>query len=233
MKMEQAEIATYLQGISLFAHLDQSERLSLAEKAHQTAKKAKQVLVRDGDTLSHLYILREGKGLCYFLHPDGKKTVTYHIEPDKPLAVEAALMGTRHNGTIEIVEDATVLALPIDRITRLMDTDAAFATQVARYAMDSVLRLTDLLKDLSFEAPARLGRYLFRRALESGEPHEDGVYFDLGLKKGVLADFLGITPETLSRLLSQLQNDKVITVNGPKIIVNNIKNLVQLSEGVS
>jgi len=230
--MEQAEIATYLQSIPLFARLDQPERLSLAGKSHQTAKKAKQVLVHEGDTLSRMYILRHGKGLCYFLHPDGKKTAIYHIEPDRPFAVEAAFMGTRHNGIIEIVEDATVLALPVDRITRLMGVDAAFASQVARYAMDSALRLTDILKDLSFGAPARLGRYLFRRALEAGEPHEDGVYFDLGLKKGVLADFLGITPETLSRMLSQLQNDKVITVKGSKIVVNNIKSLVHLSEGV-
>ena len=231
MNIDQTEIAAYLQGISLFTRLSQAERVSLANKARLMTKKPNQILVHEGDTLSYIYILRQGKGLCYFLHPDGKKTIIYHIRQDKPFAVETALTGTRHNGIIEIVEDAIVLAIPVDRVTKLMHTDAAFASQVAYHTMDCALRLTDLLKDLSFGAPARLGRYLFRRALEAGEPYGEGVCFDLGMRKGVLADFLGITPETLSRMFSQLQNEEVITVKRSKITVNNIKNLVHLSEG--
>jgi len=229
--MEHVEVATYLQNISLFACLDQSERMSLASKARQVSKKTNQILVHEGDTLSHMYILRQGKGVCYFLHPDGKKTIIYHIERDNPFPVETALMSVRHNGIIEIIEDAVVLAIPVSNVSKLMQTDAIFASQVARHGMDCALRLMDLLKDLSFGAPARLGRYLFRRALVAGEPYGEGVSFDLGLRKGMLADYLGITPETLSRMFSQLQNEEVITVQGSKIIVNSIRNLVHLSEG--
>jgi len=229
--VKHTEVATYLKGIALFSRLTQDELATLSNKTHQTNKKTNQILIHDGDTLSNFYILKEGKGICYFLHPDGKKTIIYHIGCDKPFALETALMGTRHNGIVEISEDASVLSVPVDRITKLMRTDAAFASQVARHSMDSVFRLCDLLKDLSFGAPARLSRYLFRRALEAGSPHGEGVYFELGMRKGVLADYLGITPETLSRMFSQLQNDDIITVKGSKIIVNSLRNLVHLSEG--
>jgi len=229
--MEQSEIAAYLHKVPLFSRLSLTERMSLAEKTRQVTKKTDHILVQEGDTIPYIYILREGKAICYFLHPDGKKTIFSHIACDKPFAVETALSGTRHHGMIEIVEDALLLKIPTKRVHELMIADAAFACQVARFSMDSAQRLTDLLKDLSFGAPARLGRYLFRRALEAGVPHEEGVSFDLGMRKGTLADYLGITPETLSRMFSQLQNDDVITVKGSKIVVNSIRNLVHLSEG--
>ena len=112
-----------------------------------------------------------------------------------------------------------------------MESNIAFANQVVRHTSSSALRLIELLKDFSFGASARLSRYLFRQALESSKPHGDGVCFDLGMKKGMLADYLGVTPETLSRSFAQLQNGGVITVKGSKIIVNSARDLVRLSEG--
>ncbi|MCL1847383.1 MAG: Crp/Fnr family transcriptional regulator [Coriobacteriia bacterium] len=231
MNIERKKLSAYLNSISLFSALDLDECELLADSARQVVRKAGQILLHEGETLSYVYILTTGSGACYFLRPGGKKSIIYHIRPDRPFAVEVALMGSRLSGVIEITESATVLSIPVAPIKNFMESNAAFANQVARYAMDSYLRLTDFLKDLSFGAPARLSRFLFRRALEAGTPHGDGISFDLGLRKSALADYLGITPETLSRTFSQLQSEGVISVEGPRIIVSNVRDLVRLSEG--
>ena len=231
MSIERKKLSAYLGDIALFSALCPEDCALLAEDARQTAKKTGQILLHEGETLSYVYILTSGSGACYFLRPGGKKSIIYHIKPDRPFAVEVALMGSRLSGVIEITEHATVLSIPVAPIKKIMETNADFANQVARHAMDSYLRLTDFLKDLSFGAPARLSRFLFRRALESGTPHGEGISFDLGLRKSALADYLGITPETLSRTFSQLQGEGVVSVEGPRIIVSNVRDLVRLSEG--
>ena len=232
MNKDENELAAYLKSIPLFKQLDQNTCLLLADSARQSEKKADCILVHEGDAPIDVYVLRQGKGICYLLNPGGKKSVIYHIGVDQAFAVASAIMGTRHSGIIEIVEDATVVSIPHELVVTLMRENAEFSYQIARYVTNYALRLTDLIKDLSFGASARLGRYLFRRALESGIPYGEGVSFDLGLKKGVLADYLGITPETLSRTLTQLQNTNIIKVQGAKIIVNSVRDLVQLSEGI-
>ena len=229
--MKQIEVAAYLKGIPLFSTLDDEKCMVLADKATQTSKKAGQTLIREGDTLTKVFIFMEGGGVLYFLQPDGKKTVVQHIRPNKAFPVETALMGSRQSGNIEVVQDAMILGIPVDLVLELMRTDAAFACQVARHSMDLALRLTDLLKDLSFNATARLGRYLFRRALEASSTYGEGVTFDLGLRKGVLADYLGITPATLSRMFNQLQGEGVISIKGSTVIVRSVRDLVRLSEG--
>jgi len=230
--MNRIETAAYLKDIQLFSQLNDNERLSLADKAHQVTKKATRTLIHEGEVLPCLYLLKKGRAVRYFLRPDGKKAVLYHIKSDKVFSVETAILGRRHLGFVEIIEDSLLLAFPVKLLTALMEKNVSFANQVARYAMDHSFHLLELHKDLSFGAPARLSRYLFLRALESSKPHGDGVSFDLGMKKGALAEYLGITPETLSRLFSQMQNEEVIDVRGSKIIVNSIKNLVRLSEGI-
>jgi len=230
--MNRLETIKYLTEISFFSQLSDTERLHLVDTAHQVHRKAKRILVHEGEILTNLYLITKGKAVLYYLRPDGKKSVIYHIKNDRVFSVESAFLGRRHQGIVEVLEDATLLTFPVKPLVDLMRSNAAFANQVARYSMNHALYLLELHKDFSFGAPARLSRYLFLRALESSKPHGEGVSFDLGLKKGALAEYLGITPETLSRLFSQLQNDEVIEVKGSKIIVNNVKSLVRLSEGI-
>jgi len=229
--MTRSELARYLKEIPLFSRLDDKDILRLVDSSHQISRKSKRILLRDGEILTNLYLIRKGKAVLYFLRPDGKKSVIYHITSGKVFSVEPALLGRRHQGIVEVLEDATIIAFPIVLLNELMESCVDFANQVARLTMEHALCLLDLHKDFSFGAPARLSRYLFLRALESSKPYGEGVSFELGLKKGVLAEYLGITPETLSRLFLQLQNDEIIQVKGSRIIVNSVKNLVSLSEG--
>ena len=205
--------------------------MALTDSSRQLSKKANHILVQEGDAPTNVYILRKGKAICYLLSPSGKKSVIYEIGVNQPFAVASAIRGTRHSSTIEIVEDASLVAISPESVLRLMRENVELSFQIALHVSNYALRLSDLLKDLSFGASTRLGRYLFRRALESGVPHGEGLSFDLGMKKGLLADYLGITPETLSRMFSQLQNADIIKVKGTKIIVNRFRDLVQLSEG--
>ncbi|MEX0282593.1 MAG: helix-turn-helix domain-containing protein, partial [Arenibacterium sp.] len=50
----------------------------------------------------------------------------------------------------------------------------------------------------------------------SHEQHGDAVRFDLPLTREAMADYLGLTLETVSRQISALKRDKVIALEGKR-----------------
>jgi CRP/FNR family transcriptional regulator len=90
------------------------------------------------------------------------------------------------------------------------------------------LRLfTTQIENLSLkEIPARLAAYLLFVADEQGT----GELVDLQISKGQLASLLGTIPETLSRVFAKLSAQKLIRVEGRKIVLLDEVGLKELSE---
>ncbi|MDR3053436.1 MAG: Crp/Fnr family transcriptional regulator [Coriobacteriales bacterium] len=230
--MTQSDFTSYLHSIPLFSDVTDETCAVLAGEIQHTHAKAGQIIVREGDELEHFFILRRGKVACCFVNPDGKKYIIETIGAGIPFAVAAALVGSRYDGIIEVTEDAELLVVPAAPIKKMLQNDAAFAAKLALRSMEDNLHLSDLIKGFTVGAQARLGRYLFRQALQASARLEEGVKFELSMPKTDLAAFLGITPETLSRTFSYLQNKRIITVKGSSIIVHSIRDLVNVSEGL-
>jgi len=76
------------------------------------------------------------------------------------------------------------------------------------------------------EMPARLASYLVFLADEQNK--DDSV--TLKISKGQLASILGTIPETLSRVFAKLSGQKLINVEGKKIILLNRRGLEDLAE---
>jgi CRP/FNR family transcriptional regulator len=229
--MSLIDMSSYLKSISIFSGVEKARCDSIANEMRCISYASGQIIVREGDELEHIFILRQGKAALYFLNPDGKKYLIDTIGCDVPFAVSEALVGSRYSGVIEIIEDAELVIVPAAQIRRLLHEDGAFAVKLAQHSMQRNLRMADLIKGFTVAAHARLGRYLFRQALQTSTRFERGVKFKLSMSKSELAAFLGITPETLSRTFSYLQRENVITVKGSSIIVHSIRDLVSVSEG--
>jgi len=229
--MSVREIASYLQTLSCFEGLSLEEYTVLAAEAYQAHKPAGEVIVHEGDTLSHYFVLRQGSALVYFLKPSGKRFIVQNIGVDSLFATTVALAGNRYSGTIEIREDALLLCIPTGVTKKLLKENPLFAQKLLQRVIAYNLHLTDTIHGLIIDGRARLCRYLFRRALASSARFGDGVKFDLDMPKNNLAAFLDVSPETLSRMFSQLQEDKVIDIRGSTVIVHSIRDLVNISEG--
>lgn len=71
-------------------------------------------------------------------------------------------------------------------------------------------------------AKERLGEFLLEAAFEKKEKRQE---FKLKYSKNEIASYLGIKPETLSRVLKQLKDDDEITIQNDKIILKKPKSL--------
>ena len=62
-------------------------------------------------------------------------------------------------------------------------------------------------------------RLLLDLAQESGEKRADGILVKLPLNRQGLANLIGLSQETLSRKLSELEKENIITLQGQKQVL--------------
>jgi CRP/FNR family transcriptional regulator len=88
-------------------------------------------------------------------------------------------------------------------------------------------QFTVQIENLSLkEVPGRLASYLVYLSREQGRTDK----VTLNISKGQLASLLGTIPETLSRILTKMNQQQLIDTSGRNIILKDLSGLEDLSE---
>jgi CRP/FNR family transcriptional regulator len=86
---------------------------------------------------------------------------------------------------------------------------------------------TETVENLALkEVPSRIAGYLLKLSLK-----EEDNMVTLDMTKAELAKKLGTLSETLSRGLRKLSDQKIIKVNGKKILILDRNRLIDIAEG--
>jgi CRP-like cAMP-binding protein len=226
-------IPAILARVTLFGGLAPADLDGLAARVRFIRKAADEVVLAEGDDPCRCYVVVKGKLQYCLLNPDGKRFVVGNFKAGDCCGLADGLGGWRYLGRLEVVQDATLLSLPLAAIRVISRADIDFCRRLLTHSLAYSHRLQETIKDLTFSALERLSRHLFRQAFDAGSLRsEGGLSFALNARKSGLAEELGITPETLSRMLAQLQRQGYISVDGQQITVHNLRGLVYLSEGL-
>ncbi len=158
----------------------------------------------EGDASSVFFKVAAGVvRTCKFLSDGHRQIDAFHVAGD----VFGFGIGARYRLSAEAVCDCTLISYPRRGLERLVANNGALAQELLSYAMRSVARAQDhslLLGRRS--AVARVAAFLMEWAQNS--PGAQTVV--LAMTRQDMADYLGLTIETVSRTLSMLERDAVI-----------------------
>jgi CRP/FNR family nitrogen fixation transcriptional regulator len=142
---------------------------------------------------------------CKFLS-DGRRQITAFYHAGEVFGVES---GARHGYSAEAVNDCTVVAYRRGGLEALAATDEVLVRQLFRYAIQCAERAQKHALVLGRRGAAeKLAAFL----LEMAEPRPTGEPIDLAMTRQDIADYLGLTIETVSRTMSQFERDGVIAL---------------------
>ena len=80
-------------------------------------------------------------------------------------------------------------------------------------------------------APEKVASFLLRMA---GEDADNGMQIDLEMRRGDIADYLGLTVETVSRILTRFRQDSLIALPMPsRVTILDIDGIETLASGES
>ena len=187
-------------------------------------------LVREGEQADFLHVIVEGQVELFSAYRERETTVGV-FGPGQSFIAAAVLLDRRYLKSARTLTATRVLMLPSDAVRASFAADAAFARALAIELAVSYRYLVKELKNQKLRSNLeRLANWLLVRDTETGLTGK----FELPFDKKVLAAWLGMAPEVLSRSFAALAAYKVV-VQGPRIEFSDaeaLRNLAQPSETI-
>jgi CRP/FNR family transcriptional regulator len=187
------------------------------------------VIFHEGDDADSVYEIVKGMVKLYKLLPDGRRQITGFVSAGD-------LMGLAHEDsfihTSEAVTEVVLFRIPKTRFDRFIDEVPGLARSLLRAAQDELHFAHDQLLLLGRKtAIERISSFLLRMAERFGEELEGPwTTIPVPMRRCDIADYLGLTIETVSRGLSRLKKEGVIKdINGGRTMVVDQDKLLDLS----
>ncbi len=191
----------------LFGHLVPTELTTLASMATECPKQKGGLLFSQGEATTHFYLIAYGQVDIVRYTPQGDAHLL-HQHQNGELVAEATIFDLGfYPASARILEDSLLIKIPKKEFLDFLAQQPSLMLKLLGAYARRIRNFLNTIEFLSVHNPnLRLLKFLLANGEEDGE---DFVYRPKGTKKD-LASLLGMTPETLSRSLKQLKNEKVL-----------------------
>ncbi|HEX6898237.1 MAG TPA: Crp/Fnr family transcriptional regulator [Thermoanaerobaculia bacterium] len=216
----------------LFQGVTADGREALLKRAVSRRLDRKQVLFHEGEKAAVMFLLEAGRLKLTQLAADGQEVLVRFVGPGEICAGVAVLEGSTYPVTAQAVEPVRLLQWPREAVRELAERHPRIQTNILRaitgHLHDSMTRARELATE---RVPQRVARALLRLARQAGRPLDGGVIVDHPLSRQELAEMTGTTIYTVSRLLSQWEEEGVVEAGREKVTIRSLEKLEELAEG--
>lgn len=218
-------------GCALFQGLPPAAIGELAEAARAERYEKKVFLFREGEPAQALWLLRAGRLKLTKLGGNGQEIVVRFLVPGDPFGAIALLGGARYPVSAEVVEPAAALSWPPAVVLGLVERYPGLAMNSTRVMAERMQELQERYRELATERVAqRVARAVLRLARQTGRRVEGGVLLDLPLSRQDLAELTGTTLFTISRTLSEWEQQGLVEVGRERVLIKSPHGLVVIAE---
>jgi len=177
----------------------------------------------ENEEADHFYQVISGSVRTYKVLSDGRRKIgAFYLTGD----VFGLETGDRHGLSAEAICDCLVRVMKRRTLVARADRDPETARLLLRMTAAELKRTQDHVMLLIKTAQERVAGFLVDMSARSSMYDE----IDLPMSRQDVADYLGLTIETVSRTLTQFENSQMIAVTGSRrIALRNLEELRRLN----
>lgn len=215
--------------LSVCAAFGEHELVSFDRTVQHRVIPAKMVLFEQGARADFVYSVSEGTVRLFRLLPDGRRQIIGFAILGDFLGVA---MDEVHEYTAETVDAVRLCRIPRPGFAALLDQKPHLLKKLHQLAGREINLSRDQIVLLGRKnAEERVAAFLltFRERLARIAPRS--VTIPLPMSRQDIADYLGLTIETVSRTISKLAREKLIVVVPDGIRILDVERLNDMAEG--
>jgi len=223
-----------LANVPLFRGLNEAEQDAALERAHTRRVPKGGTAFDEGADATALFVLVSGHMKAVKTTPAGQQALVHYINPSDFFGCVALMGYPTYPATAVAVVDSVVLSWEITALKQLMAT----CPQIAANALPGLGgRLRDAhtqFVEISTErVERRVAHALLRLVRHAGKKVEAGVEIDFPVTRQEIAEMIGTTLHSVSRVLSAWESEGILEGGRQRIVVKKPHALVAIADELS
>lgn len=188
-------------------------------------------LFNTGDSFQRLYAVRSGAIKVYKVSEDGNEQILGFYLPGEMLGFDA-IEQKQHLCTAVALETSSYCAIPFSRLEDLCRQLPGLQHQMYRLMSREISTENKSLLLLGKKnAEDKIATFLISLSTRLKLLGYSATEFRLPMSRQEIGNYLGLTVETVSRIFSRLQKEKLISIDRKLIKIINTKSLHELCAG--
>ncbi|BAU29492.1 CRP/FNR family transcriptional regulator [Aneurinibacillus soli] len=197
----------------------------------RTYEKGRTVFL-EGEKGDELYMIKSGVINIYRI--DEAREIILAIFGDGDFFGEMAVLENEQvrSASAKTMEKSVLYALKRQDFMSLLNRNPNISMKILKTTLDRLRKANELITNLTIlDARTRVIRMLLRLAGQHGTQRKDGILINLKLTHQQMADMTGTVRETVTKILLELQDEKLIHIEKKKIMIGSIEKLEQVIFG--
>lgn len=209
-----------VQRVPIFAGLDRGELEKTAGLiTHQKYQKG-ELIIRAGQRNESLIIINQGKVKAFRYTRDGREQILYIFCVGDFFGETNLLRDEEANYNIEALEETGLCLISKHDFQQLLRGCPEIGLKIMAELCARLDGLANILENMGANnAELRVNAVLLEFARKFGKEHPRGTMIELPLSREGIANYIGVTRETVSRKLNWLQEEGLIAMDGNKKII--------------
>lgn len=203
------------------------EHLSQAQARRYNAK---EFVFTEGDLATHVYRVESGTIALLRLLPDGRRQILGFVYPGDFIGLG---MQGEYIMSAQALGPSRIRAMPLPTLNRLAASDPVLCFTLYQFIAEDLAATRELLVTTGHRSACeRIAAFLVTLARRTGVDGELASVVNLPMTRSDIADFLGLTIETVSRTLTKMKNNGLIDLpQSSRVMLLDKIELESLAEG--
>ncbi|MBT5072958.1 MAG: cyclic nucleotide-binding domain-containing protein [Kordiimonadaceae bacterium] len=217
--------------VSMCSALKDNEIHQLSEISQKLSKTSKQYICEEGEKADYLYNIREGCVRISKMLPDGRRQIIGFLFAGDFFGLSCA---DGYSYTAEAITDVDLCKMSRENILEKFNDIPALGQKIIDITQTELHAASEQMLLLGRKkAKEKLGTFLLsmnNKSLQSSNIPEDQIF--LPMSRSDIADYLGLTIETVSRQFTILVKDNVISLDeNPNVKILDNRQLELIASG--
>ncbi|WP_090348316.1 fumarate/nitrate reduction transcriptional regulator Fnr [Pseudomonas oryzae] len=180
-----------------------------------------------GEPLRQLHAVRAGTLKTYLLSSEGEEQITGFHLPGEMLGLDG--LGTNSHLSFAVaLETCMVCAIPLARLEELAGSMPRLRTELLRVMSQAIHADHEQMRLTRKPAEERLAAFLLELSQRFRARGYSAHNFILPMSRCEIANYLGLTSETVSRLLTRYRDRGLVEISGREVCLRDMHRLRQL-----
>lgn len=202
---------TYLTDIPVFHSLTEKETKDLLSHAARQTFPAGYMLQFEGQPSRVFAVMTHGMAKAVLLREDGREIMLHYYRSGDFFGESDLTQGELCSHSILTVQESGFVLVSLDAIKNLVKSNGAFAYDLLSFVNERLQRTQHRLRDFVYlRGEGKILKYFQDLADQVGTEAPDGRLIPERLSHQVIGDTCGFARETVTRLLRQLQQERVL-----------------------